>query len=152
MWTRSEALNTAGYTAPTRGGLHARKIRTLVVDDTPSMVEAICGLLELQELVEIVGRACDGIQAVKAVSELNPELVVMDVRMPRMDGFEAAGLLARQFPGTKVVLMSSEESPELREESRRCGADRFVFKLDFAYELLPMLRELFPEQGTCFIA
>ncbi len=121
-----------------------RKIRALVVDDMAPMQEAACGVLEMHG-IDVVGRAGDGLQAVAAVAELNPELVLMDVRMPLMDGLQATRLLTEHFPDIRVVLMSGEQSPELGEQCRASGADAFVFKLDFPQEFAAILQRLFPE-------
>ncbi len=126
----------------------ARRIRTLVVDDDPAMLEATCCMLEFQGMVEVVGQARDGLQAIEAASELNPELVIMDVHMPVMDGLQAARLLARHFPEITIVLMSGDQSQEVREQCDASGADAFLFKVDFPRELDSLMRRLFPD--PCF--
>ena len=125
-----------------------QKVRTLIVDDVPSMLDALCAVLELDDVVEIVGRAADGTEAVAAVAQLRPELVLMDVAMPRMNGLEAARIITIQFPETKVVLMSGEDSAELRQQCRSTGADAFLFKLAFPEDLVTALRDLFPYRST----
>jgi len=108
----------------------------VVVEDSPTILHAICALLEIEEGIEIVGRAADGEEAMEAVESVHPEFVLMDVSMPRMNGLVATRLLARHFPGTRVLLMSSEDSPQLRDECLACGALAFIYKPRFRTELL----------------
>ena len=126
-------------TAPGNG-----KTRALVVDSVPAMLEAICFLLEHENLVEVVGRALDGVEALRAAAELKPDLILMDIRMPRMNDFEAAAVLTGAVPNSKVVLMSGEDSPELYTNALASGADGLVFKLQFPEEFVSVLGKLFP--------
>ena len=112
----------------------------VVVDDSPTILHAICALLEVEEGIEIVGRASDGEEAIEAVESLHPEFVLMDVSMPRMNGLAATKLLARHFPRTRVLLMSNEASQDLREECLGCGAVAFVYKPRFRKELLAVVQ------------
>jgi DNA-binding NarL/FixJ family response regulator len=101
------------------------------VDDSPLFLEAVCALLELNPEIEIVGVAADGVNAIEVVSSLLPELVLMDVDMPYLDGLNAALLISTRFPSIRVVLMSAEDSDELRADCQACGAAAFVHKLYF---------------------
>jgi len=114
----------------------SRAIPILVVDDSPTLLHAICALLEPQEAVHVVGRAMDGQEALEAVDSLQPEFVLMDVAMPRMNGLRATRLISQHFPETKVLLMSSEDTRYLREECLTAGAVAFVYKPKFLKELL----------------
>ena len=111
-----------------------KRVRILIVDDSDSALEVISALLNLEELFDVVGRARNGVDALEAVALLSPELVLMDVQMPKMNGFDAARMLRRYFPETRVVLMSAENSCELRDKCRACGADAFVPKMNFREE------------------
>src|SRR5438552_12492980 len=112
----------------------------LVVDDSPTLLHAICALLEPHEAVHVVGRAMDGQEALEAVDSLDPEFVLMDVAMPRMNGLRATRLISQHFPETKVLLMSSEDSRYLREECLTAGAVAFVYKPKFLKELLATIQ------------
>jgi DNA-binding NarL/FixJ family response regulator len=102
-----------------------------VVDDSPLFLEAACALLELNQQIEIVGVAADGVNAIEVVASLLPELVLMDIDMPYLDGLNATLLISTRFPGIRVVLMSAEDSDELRADCQACGAVAFVHKLYF---------------------
>lgn len=119
--------------------------RVVVVDDTPELLEVICAVLQRQFEVEVVGQAADGAEALRVIAMLHPDLVIMDVHMPKMDGFAAASIVCRRHPATTVVLMSGDEAPELRSQTSRCGAQAFIFKPNLAAEFAAILgRRQFP--------
>jgi DNA-binding NarL/FixJ family response regulator len=101
------------------------------VDDSPLFLEAVCALLELNPEIEIVGVAADGINAIEVVATLKPELLLMDVEMPKLDGLNTALLISTRFPEIRIVLMSAEDSEALRADCEACGATAFVHKLYF---------------------
>jgi CheY-like chemotaxis protein len=107
-------------------------IRALVVDDSPDVLEVICALLEMEGGIEIVGRASNGSQALEAVGCLHPDLVVMDMQMPCMDGLTAAKLMRVAFPETSIVLMSADPGFFDRNEVLATGAEAFIDKIEFA--------------------
>lgn len=121
------------------------KIRTVVVDDSDILLDAICTLLECTTQVEVVGRAADGAEALERVAELQPDLVVMDVNMPRLDGFQAARFLVQHFPNVKVVLMSATDSPKIREQCRESGVNFFASKITFRQDFSAAFHTLFHE-------
>jgi DNA-binding NarL/FixJ family response regulator len=111
-----------------------KQLRILVVDDSQDFLDAICGLLELEESVEVVGTAGDGAEALNSVASLDPDLVLMEVNMAYLDGTACTELLSRHFPRTAVILMSGDHSPQLRERCLACGAIKFVPKELFLSE------------------
>lgn len=115
---------------------NCKRLRTVVVDDSPTFLEVICALLELEENIDVLARATDGVSAVEVVADLRPDLLVMDIDMPYLDGLNAAMLISARFPRTRIVLMSGDDSPELRADCIACGADAFVHK--------PQFRRAFP--------
>lgn len=121
-------------------------VRVLVVDDSESAQEAVFALMELEPLIELVGRANDGVEAIEAVANLNPDLVIMDVDMPYLDGLQTSVILARYYPDVLIALMSGNDSPKLREQGRVHGADAFIPKTELVEGMHRMLYELFPNQ------
>jgi DNA-binding NarL/FixJ family response regulator len=116
----------------------ARK-RTLVVDDSETILHAICTLLEHHDMVEVVGRAESGTQTLDAILELKPDLVLMDADMPGMSGLRAALLLSQMAPTTEVILMSMDTSKQFRAACAGCGARAVIYKPRFLRELSVLL-------------
>jgi len=113
-----------------------RRLKIVVADDSQTFLEVVCALLELEEEVDVIARVGDGLEAIEVVADLQPDLLLMDVEMPHLDGLTAALLILERSPLTTVVLMSAEESAELRMDCRAFGVERFIYK--------PDLREEFP--------
>jgi DNA-binding NarL/FixJ family response regulator len=119
-------------------------IRVVVVDDSENAMRAICALIELEPMVEVIGRAGDGVEAIAAVASLNPQLVIMDVNMPHLDGLRTAGILSAHYPDLRILLMSADDDPELPNQGRLHGADAFVPKHELIHGLSTAIKELYP--------
>jgi len=130
------------------GPLSAAKKRTLVVDDSATILHAICTLLEHHEIVEVAGRAEGGQEAIDAVLELKPELVLMDADMPGMSGLRTALLLSQMLPETGIILMSMDTSAQFRAACAGCGANAVIYKPKFLRELSTLLQR--PLRGARF--
>jgi DNA-binding NarL/FixJ family response regulator len=109
---------------PRRGGL----IRVLLVDDNPNVIAATRLILLTSKDIEVVGDAGDGEKSLEAVQRLRPDVVVMDGRMPKMDGVEATRRILRKFPETRVVALSIGDDSELIRRMEKAGARNTVFK------------------------
>jgi DNA-binding NarL/FixJ family response regulator len=114
--------------------------RVLIVDDSDRIRQGLHGLFELTDDLRVVGEAANGAQAVARVAELQPDVVVMDVGMPVMDGIEATRLIHRAQPGIPVMLVTA--LPGQEEAARRAGADALLFKDAEPEELLDAIRSL----------
>src|SRR5690349_17074045 len=108
--------------------LPSRRKRTLVVDDSATILHAVCALLEHHGIVEIAGRAESGSETIDQVSELRPEIVLLDADMPGMSGLRTALLLSQMHPGLEIVLMSMDTSPQFRTACSGCGATAMIYK------------------------
>jgi DNA-binding NarL/FixJ family response regulator len=117
-------------------------IRVLVVDDQGLVRAGFRMILEAQPDVQVVGEAADGLEAVEAARRLQPDVVLMDVRMSRTDGLEATRRLAR--PGTdnpaKVLILTTFDLDEYVYEALRAGASGFVLKDDSPEQLIGAIR------------
>lgn len=131
----------------TSGPVPAR-MRTVVVDSSDTFLKVTCHLLDLEDAIDLVAAASDGIEALDTVIRLQPALVVMDVYLPELDGLSVASLLAEIQPAPRVVLMSSEDSPELRAAGQRAGAFAFVTKANFLQEFEAVLEQLGQARDT----
>jgi two-component system response regulator DesR len=119
-----------------------KRIRTVVVDDSPMFLQVACDLLELDPLIDVVARAGKGGEAIEIVLKLQPELVLMDVNMPYLDGLTLAWFFTRRFPVAQIVLMSTDNSPELHEACEEAGAFDFVHKENFRQEFGSVIQRL----------
>ena len=113
--------------AGTRAEVSPPASRVLVVDDTASIRTEIRYLLEEAGL-EVVGEASHGAEGVMLTRELRPDVVVMDVRMPILDGIAATGYITRELPDIRVIVFSAFDDQELEDAARAAGASRFLTK------------------------
>ena len=124
-----------------QSGLSTR-VRVLVVDDSAVTLQTISNFLRRQVAVEVVGTAQDGAQAVDLAQKLQPDLVLMDVQMPGMNGLEATAEILRQFPQIRVVMVTVNDTPELRQAAEDTGAYQFIPKPQLWRTLPDVLREV----------
>ncbi len=111
-----------------QGGLTAQEgPRVLLVDDAAAIRNALRGLLE-DAGIEVVGEAPDGDQGVALAGSLRPDVVLMDLRMPASDGFQATARIAREHPEVRVVVLSAYETEESAEAVLAAGAFAFLPK------------------------
>jgi DNA-binding NarL/FixJ family response regulator len=142
MATSNQAFASSSIQQPA-ASLLPQQIRTLVVDDSPDFLEVVCGLLGLEDFIEIVGTATDGSGAIQAASDLHPDVVLMDVQMPYMNGLTTALLLSQHFPNIKVILMSADESLQTRIACQSSGARAFVYKPAFRTQFFGALEKVY---------
>jgi DNA-binding NarL/FixJ family response regulator len=103
-------------------------IRVLLVDDNPNVLSTTRLILLTNEEIEVVGEADDGERSLEEVQRLRPDVVVMDGRMPGMDGDEATRLILRSFPETRVVALSIGDDRDLISRMEKAGARNTVLK------------------------
>jgi DNA-binding NarL/FixJ family response regulator len=115
-------------------------IKVLVVDDEALLRSAFSSLIEAQDDLEVVGVAADGQQAVALAASLAPDVVVMDVRMPVMDGIEATRQITRGRHGSRVLILTTFDLDEYVFEALRAGASGFALKSRPPEELLSGIR------------
>ena len=117
-------------------------VRVLLVDDQPLFRTAIASLINAQDDFTVVGEAENGLIAVERAHELKPDLIVMDVEMPVMDGVEATRLLHEQLPEIKIVMLTVSESDEHLFQAIRNGAQGYLLKDLRPEQLFDMLRSV----------
>jgi two-component system nitrate/nitrite response regulator NarL len=123
----------------------SHRLRVIVADDTPHMLDTVTAIIESSGQVDVVATATNGIGAIRAAQRLTPDLVVLDVCMPMMSGFEAATHIKRRLPDTKVLMVSADDDPDLGLVALDCGADGFMWKRSLAAGCQDALRLLFPD-------
>lgn len=122
--------------------------RILVVDDHEVIRRGIRSLLA-RDSVEVCGEAANGKQALEKVLELKPDLVILDVSMPVIDGIEAAREIRRLAPCTKIVFFTIHDSAVIKEIVQETGADTFALKSDAATDLVVTVKRLLQPVGLC---
>jgi len=125
-----------------------RPVRVLVADDNAAWMEGLSVMLAAHEEIEIVGSAADGNEAARLALALEPDVVLMDVQMPVLDGIEATRIVASQVPSTRVLMVSSSAAPEDVARSRRAGAVGYVFKGCASAELVDLIYEVASEAAS----
>ena len=116
------------------------RARVLLADDHVLLLEAFRRMLEPS--VEVVGAVADGAALVEHALRLEPDLVVADVSMPRMNGLEAARRLRGELPGTRVVFLTVDEDPQMAAEAFALGASGYLLKSSTATELHQAIRSV----------
>jgi DNA-binding NarL/FixJ family response regulator len=117
-------------------------IRLIVAEDHFAVRAGLVAYLDEQTDMEVVGEAENGLAACELVRDLAPDLVLMDVRMPVMDGIEATRTVKVEHPGTVVLLISAYEQAELVAAGTEAGADGFLLKGSGGEALVARVREL----------
>lgn len=117
----------------------ATKIKLLIVDDHAVVRKGIQNLLEDEENIEIVGEASDGMEALEKVKTLKPTIVLLDLTMPKMSGFEVAKSISDKFPAIKSVIFSMHNNPEYMVTSVENGAMGYLLKDTSKEEILKAL-------------
>lgn len=120
----------------------SRKIRILIVDDMEPVRQGLRTILQLSEGFEVVGEACDGMEAVRAAASLKPEVVLMDLEMPVLGGLEATRRIKEQQPEMGIVILTIHGSDEVREQAAKAGSDAFIEKEAPTKRLLAAIREV----------
>jgi DNA-binding NarL/FixJ family response regulator len=122
-------------------------IKVLVVDDHAILRDGIRSLLESQEDIVVVGEAENGAGAIQSIREYPPDIVLMDISMPEMNGLEATRFIRDNFPQVKVLILTQHENREYIAPALQAGAAGYVLKRSGRRELLNALRQVY-EQGA----
>lgn len=122
-------------------------IRVLLVDDQPLFRRAIAALVDGQTDMAVVGQAGDGLEAVEQAHALRPDIVVMDVEMPVMNGVDAARLLVEQLPGTKVVMLTVSEDDTFFRAAIDAGVHGYLLKNLRPEDLFDQIRAVMRDEN-----
>jgi DNA-binding NarL/FixJ family response regulator len=119
--------------------------RVLVAEDHPAVRASLVAYLDAQDDVVVVGEAANGREAVELAEREAPDFVLMDIRMPVLDGIEATRTIKERRCGTRIVLLSAYEHDELIEAGLEAGAEGFLLKGASGSELVAAVRRLEPD-------
>ncbi len=125
------------------------KIRILVVDDHPIVRSGIKAILDMESDIEVIGEATDGEEAVAKALKLVPDIVLLDISMPRMDGLEAAYQLRASNANIKILVLTMHENEEYALKFLKAGVHGYVTKGDTSSKLLTAIRTVY--QGEIFL-
>lgn len=125
------------------------KIRILLADDHVIVREGFRALLQPRGEIEIVGEASNGRDAVKKVGELRPDIVIMDISMPILNGLEATKQIHALYPQTRIIILSMHENPESVKQSLKAGASGYIIKKSAAGDLFNAINAVY-EGGAFF--
>src|SRR3954447_13301776 len=124
----------------------ADQIRVLIVDDIPETRDHLTKLLGFETDIEVVGAAASGSQAISLAGQLTPDVVLMDINMPGMDGITATERLAAEVPTTAVGMMSVQGEADYLRRSMLAGAREFLVKPFSADELTASIRQVYARE------
>lgn len=122
--------------------MEPRPLRVLVVDDNESVRRSICQILHRETDIEVICQAADGADALHKAREHHPDLVLLDITMPTMNGLDAARILKREFPSMHVLIVSQHDSRGFQWAALAAGASGYVVKSNAARDLLPEVRRI----------
>lgn len=125
------------------------KIRVLLVDDHGIVREGLHAMLSLNEDVEVVGEAADGREAINQTRSCTPNVIVMDMAMPGMDGLQATKRLTRDFPDVRVLVLSQHDNERYILPVLQAGASGYVLKRSVGAELVEAIRTV--HKGDCWL-
>jgi DNA-binding NarL/FixJ family response regulator len=126
---------------PTRGPL-----RILVADDQAEVRRGICMLIESAPDLEVCAEASNGEEALEKTMELHPDLVLLDISMPVMNGFDAAKAIRSCCPGTPILIVSIHEIGAMMDEARKIGVDGYIAKDQISKILIDAIRGVLNHQ------
>jgi DNA-binding NarL/FixJ family response regulator len=118
------------------------RIRVLIADDHRMFAEALETVLATDERLEVAGHARDGAEAVQLATELDPDVILMDISMPVMDGFQATQQIRRRLPGTSVLMLTGSNARTDVDRARAAGAAGYLTKDRVAAELVEAILEV----------
>jgi DNA-binding NarL/FixJ family response regulator len=124
--------------------------RVLIVEDFDPFRQFILSTLRENPQLQIVGEATDGLDAVQKAEELKPDLILLDIGLPNLNGIEAKNRICKLLPDTKIIFLSQDNDPEIVGAVLSNGAQGYVLKVDVGNELLPAIKAVL--RGERFVS
>jgi DNA-binding NarL/FixJ family response regulator len=130
--------------------LETSPVRVLVVDDYEPFRRFVCSTLGKSSDLQVIGEADDGLEAIHKAEELQPDLILLDIGLPSLNGIEAARRIRRLSPKSKILFVSQESSADVAQEAFSIGALGYIVKTHAGSELLAALEAV--RQGRRFVS
>jgi DNA-binding NarL/FixJ family response regulator len=111
--------------------------RVLVVDDFQPWRQQVCSILRTQPELSVVAEVADGLEAVQTAQELKPDLILLDIGLPTLNGLEAANRIRQVAPGARIIFLTQNSDKDMVRAALTTGAQGYVLKIDAGSELLP---------------
>lgn len=124
------------------------RVRTLIVDDNPTFIESVSSFLTRRPTIELLGCAHSGAEAIERARAEHPDLVLVDLVMPSMNGLDLTKALRALAPPPRVVVLTLAEHPAYLEHARAAGADALLSKYEITSRLMPLIAQLFGERSA----
>jgi len=118
-----------------------KKIRIVIADDHTIFRQGLRMLLAQEDDMEVVGEAADGIEALELAKKFNPDIILLDIAMPTMDGVKVAGKIKKSLPQTKIIVLTSYSDDQFLFEFLKLGVSGFVLKDSASQELIYSIRK-----------
>ncbi len=125
-------------------------IKILLVDDNPTFLAAVWQFIDMLPDVEVVGQAHDGREALAQAERLHPDLVLLDIAMPHVNGLEVARAMQAWPRPPRIVFLSMHDNVAYRDVARDLGAAGFVAKADFVDGLLPIIERMVADETASY--
>lgn len=122
------------------------KIKLLIVDDHPVLREGIKTVLELTKQFEVVSQTDDGSQAPELISLTNPDIVLMDIRMDKMDGISAARQVKKHHPETRILLLTMYDDEEYIREALEIGVEGYILKMSDMKDVVKAIKAVYEDE------
>jgi CheY-like chemotaxis protein len=135
-----------GELLPEGGPLKLALIRVLIVEDSQPWQRAIRSILQESPELTVIGECSDGLEAIRISEQLQPDLVVLDIGLPSLNGLEATRRMRKVAPSTKILFLTAHFSAELIREALESGALGYVVKSNAASDLLPAVNAVMCDQ------
>ena len=119
-----------------------QKIRTLVVDDDARFRQRVAALLAPEPDMEVIGEATNGEEAIRKAIELQPDVILMDIRMTKKNGIDATAELKKANPGFRIIMLTIFDLDEYRTAAAEAGAAGYIVKKDMFEEQVPAIRNV----------
>jgi DNA-binding NarL/FixJ family response regulator len=127
-----------------------RPVRILVVDDFEPWRQHVCSMLKTRPELKVVGEASDGLEAIRIAEELKPNLILLDIGLPHLNGIDAAHRLCQAVPGAKILFLTQNSDAELVRATLSNGVQGYVLKARAGSDLLPAIKAVL--RGEKFVS